>query len=104
MPIPAFGFGCGLACTFGLNLSQHQNYLENKGKDYMKLFNKVKSMPISYLIKDNNRLRSRNRELVRLCHEKDSYFTEMISDGLRHGSKLAGKHMADLKKYKAGKY
>lgn len=70
----------------------------------MKLFNKVKSIPISYLIKDNNHLRSRNRELVRLCHEKDSYFTEMISDGLRHGSKLAGKHMADLKKYKAGKY
>lgn len=42
----------------------------------MKLFNKVKSIPISYLIKDNNRLRSRNRELVRLCHEKDSYFIE----------------------------
>lgn len=28
---------------------------------------------------------------------KDSYFTEMISDGLRHGSKLAAKHMSDRK-------
>ena len=31
-------------------------------------------------------------------------FKEMISDGLRHKSKLAGKHMRDLKDYKNGKY
>ncbi len=36
--------------------------------------------------------------------EKDSFFKEMISDGLRHKSKLAGKHMRDLKDYKNGKY
>lgn len=28
---------------------------------------------------------------------------EMISDGLRHGSSLAAKHMSDRKKYKKGK-
>ena len=43
------------------------------------------------------------RRLRRLCNEKDAYFTEMISDGMRHGSSLAGKHMADRKKYKMGR-
>lgn len=38
-------------------------------------------------------------ELEDLCDEKDAYFQEMISDGLRHGSSLAGKHMADRKQY-----
>lgn len=47
---------------------------------------------IDYLEKENERLRN-------LCDEKDSYFTEMISDGMRHGSSLAGKHMADRKEY-----
>ena len=41
--------------------------------------------------------------LKRLCHEKDSYFTEMISDGLRRGSSLAAKHMADRRIYKNGR-
>lgn len=44
-----------------------------------------------------------NQKLVNLCNEKDSFFQEMISDGLRHGSPLAGKHMADRKKYLNGK-
>lgn len=50
------------------------------------------------------KLEKENKRLKRLCAEKDSFFKEMISDGLRHKSKLAGKHMRDLKDYKNGKY
>ena len=56
------------------------------------------------LLKENEALRKDNKRLRKLCEEKDSYFMEMISDGLRHGSKLAAKHMADRKSYKNGKY
>jgi len=45
----------------------------------------------------------RIKELEDLCEEKDEYFSEVISDGLRHGSTLAGKHMADKKEYKKSK-
>ena len=51
----------------------------------------------------NKALKARNKQLVNLCNEKDSFFMEMISDGLRNGSKLAGKHMADRKSYLKGK-
>ena len=51
----------------------------------------------------NKALKARNKQLVNLCNEKDSYFMEMISDGLRNGSKLAGKHMADRKSFLKGK-
>ena len=51
---------------------------------------------IEYLEKENRRLR-------KLCEEKDSFFVEMISDGMRHGSHLAAKHMADSKRYLTGK-
>ena len=51
---------------------------------------------IDSLEKENQRLRD-------LCEEKDSYFLEMISDGLRHKSSLAAKHMSDRKKYLNGK-
>ena len=44
-------------------------------------------------------LERRVKELEDLCEEKDSFFSAMISDGLRHGSSIAGKHMADKKKY-----
>lgn len=50
------------------------------------------------------KLEKGNKRLKKLCAEKDSFFKEMISDGLRHKSKLAGKHMRDLKDYKNGKY
>lgn len=56
-------------------------------------------MSIFGLKKENQRLREENQRLRDLCEEKDAYFTEMISDGLRHGSQLAGKHMADRKSY-----
>lgn len=44
-------------------------------------------------------LASRVVELEDLCDEKDDYFQEAISDGLRHGSSLAGKHMADRRQF-----
>jgi len=48
-------------------------------------------------------LKDRVKELEDLCEEKDSFFMELMSDGLRHGSSLAGKHMADWRKFKQGK-
>lgn len=51
-------------------------------------------------IKDQN---MRIKKLEDLCEEKDSYFMELISDGLRHGSSLAAKHMSDRKKYLDGR-
>ena len=45
----------------------------------------------------------RIKKLEDLCEEKDSYFMELISDGLRHGSSLAAKHMSDRKKYLNGR-
>lgn len=54
--------------------------------------------------KENEYLRNEVMRLRRLCDEKDSYFIEVIADGLRHGSKLAAKHMSDRKKYINGKY
>ena len=61
----------------------------------MKLFSNVKE--------ENAYLKKENKRLHQLCKEKDSYFMEMMADGLRHGSKLAGKHMSDRKKYINGK-
>ena len=60
-------------------------------------------MSIFGLKKENEQLRNENRKLRNLCKEKDSYFMELMSDGLRHGSKLAAKHMSDRKKYIKGK-
>lgn len=50
-----------------------------------------------------NQLEKRVKDLEKLCETKDSYFMEMMSDGLRNGSSLAGKHMADRKKWLKGK-
>ena len=69
----------------------------------MGLFSGKKDRQIKSLLQENAALKKRNRELVNLCNEKDSFFSQMISDGLRHGSSLAGKHMSDKKKYLKGK-
>ena len=61
----------------------------------MKLFNSIKA--------ENAYLKKENKRLHQLCKEKDSYFMKLMADGLRHGSKLAGKHMSDRKKYVNGK-
>lgn len=69
----------------------------------MGLFDNKKDKEIERL---KNLNKSKDREINRLknlCAEKDSYFDEMISDGLRHGSKLASKHMRDKKDYLNGK-
>ena len=69
----------------------------------MGLFSSNKDKEIDRLKKINQ---SKDREIKRLknlCAEKDSYFNAMISDGLRHGSKLASKHMRDKKDYLNGK-
>lgn len=55
------------------------------------------------LKRENEYLKKENKRLHKLCDEKDSYFMELMSDGLKHGSKLAGKHMSDRKKYLNGK-
>ena len=69
----------------------------------MGLFGKKKDKIIASLLKENRSLRERNKQLVHLCHEKDFFFKELISDGLRHKSSLAAKHMAERKKYLKGK-
>lgn len=56
-----------------------------------------------YLEEENSYLKEENRRLHNLCEEKDSYFMELMSDGLRHGSALAAQHMADRKNYINGK-
>lgn len=70
----------------------------------MKLFDTKKDKLIRSLIVENKALKKRNKDLVCLCNEKDSFFKEMISDGLRHKSPLAAKHMADRKSYLRTKY
>ena len=60
-------------------------------------------MGIFSLTKENAYLRKENRRLHNLCKEKDSFFMELMADGLRHGSKLAAQHMSDRKKYIKGK-
>lgn len=55
------------------------------------------------LERENRALKDRNRQLKNLCEEKDSFFLELMSDALRHGSSVAAKHMSDRKKYLHGK-
>lgn len=52
---------------------------------------------------ENQRLKKEVSRLIARCAEKDEYFKEAISDGLRHGSPLAAKHMADRREYLNGK-
>lgn len=69
----------------------------------MGLFSSKKDKQIASLLKSNQKKDRQIRQLKMLCAEKDKYFSEMISDGLRHGSKLASKHMKDKKDYMRGK-
>ena len=55
------------------------------------------------LKKENAYLRKEVIRLRNLCEVKDSFFKELMSDGLRNGSKLAAQHMSDRKKYIHGK-
>ncbi len=67
------------------------------------LFGSKDKQRILQLEKENRTNRKRIKQLEDLCEEKDSFFMQLMSDGLRHGSPLAAKHMADRKKYKHGK-
>ncbi len=69
----------------------------------LSLFESKNKKKLRALELENKVQKKRIRRLERLCQEKDSFFMELMSDGLRHGSPLAGKHMADRKKYKRGK-
>jgi hypothetical protein len=57
----------------------------------------------SKLKKELKESKDRIKELEDLCEEKDSYFKELMSDGLKHKSSLAAKHMSDRKNYLNGK-
>ena len=74
-----------------------------KGYGFLGLLGFGSGKEIERLQRENAALRKSNRRLVDLSDEKDACFLEMISDGLRHGSSLAGKHMAYKKKYLRGK-
>ncbi len=65
----------------------------------MKLFSSKKDKKIVQLTLENLNLKERIRQLEELCEEKDLHFKEMISDGMRKGSSLAAKHMADRKNF-----
>ena len=60
-------------------------------------------MSLFNLENENAYLRKENKRLRELCEEKDSFFSELMSDALRHGSKLAAKHMVDRRNYIKGK-
>ena len=70
----------------------------------MSLFGRSERKIISLLESELEQRDRRISQLESLCKEKDSFFLSAISDGLRHGSPDAGKHMADRKKYLQGKY
>ena len=69
----------------------------------MGLFGFGNKKKIQNLERENQMLKKRVAQLVKLCEEKDQYFIGAISDALRHGSPTAGRHMADRKKYLKGK-
>ena len=70
----------------------------------MGIFGRSKDREISRLRAENRAQKERIEDLVRRSDSKDEFFLEMISDGLRHGSSLAAKHMSDRKKYLNGEY
>lgn len=74
-----------------------------KDVENMSLFGKKEQKVIANLLKENAKLKKENMQLINLCNEKDSYFLEVIADGLRHGSSLSAKHMADRRSYLNGK-
>ena len=52
---------------------------------------------------ENKKLKREVRNLKKLCEKKDKFFKELMSDAMRHGSKLGAKHMSDRKNYLRGK-
>ena len=69
----------------------------------MGIFSSRDKQTISDLKKEIVNKDRRIKQLESLCNEKDEFFLSAISDGLRHGSSEAARHMADRKKYLHGK-
>lgn len=69
----------------------------------MSIFGSRDKQKISSLEREIEKKDRRIRQLESLCAEKDEYFLGAISDGPRHGSPEAARHMADRKKYLHGK-
>ena len=69
----------------------------------MSLFGKKEQKVNKALKMDVALKEKRIRQLEKLCAEKDQFFLGAISDGLRHGSSEAARHMADRKKFLKGK-
>lgn len=69
----------------------------------MGLFGNSSRKEIAKLKEINRTQTKRIRKLENLCKEKDSYFKELMSDGMRHGSSLTAKHMRERKDYLAKK-
>ncbi len=69
----------------------------------MSLFGGKEKKTIIKLTKQLAEAERKNKQLKQLCKEKDSFFSELMSDALRHGSSLAAKHMSDRKNYLNGK-
>ena len=69
----------------------------------MSLFGAKERQTIEALVRELERKDKRIQQLKDLCEEKDEFFLGAISDGLRHGSPEAARHMADRKKYLNGK-
>ena len=88
-----------LLSSLALHLETVFNIIELResffGGGIMGFFSGKKDRQIKNLLQENAALKKRNRELVNLRNEKDSFFSQMISDGLRHGSSLTSKHMSD---------
>lgn len=97
--VAVIGFVTAISVAFGVkckDLLKENDLLKRENLDLAK----------KCIEKENNSLRKENdflnKEIIRLtdlCLKKDECFMETISDGLRHGSSLAAKHMADRKEY-----
>lgn len=66
----------------------------------MELFSSKNKKKIAQLEKVNFEQLKKIKQLERMCTKKDSDIKKLMSDGLRHGSTLAGKYMSDRKKNK----
>ena len=66
-------------------------------------FLKAASRSVSSIMAENEALKKEIVRLHVLCEKKDACFREMISDGLRHGSRLAAQHMVERSQYLKGR-
>lgn len=66
----------------------------------MGFFGNKKLKKENQILRESNKMKNeRIRELEDLCEEKDSFFSELMSDATKHGSSLGAKHMAERKQY-----